>query len=465
MADRFSFAQAERLYDSDNPRAVEALEQHARARRPEAARLLGRYYAAHDDIPKACAWFAIAAELGDADSAVRLASNASGLEDTLRLQFHHDHALYRARIFGAGADDARTEDLEEAAPPRVAPPEGAFRLKEVSVTDQAGFKFAVPALRLMIPATWDGQGQVLWAPAYDNPANVVHLSFHAMDPANSYSFDVYPSFTWSHAIGPMGPMGPEPLSAAEYIEQRLLPQARSSVDDLEVVEHVSLPQIADVFQKAATARIGSKPGVSVSVDVAQVRVRYRYEGAPYEEWFLGAIQSLETNSSELAADLGGEQGVRSYTLTAERLYSFRAPQGELQQYEGLMKTMVVSARLDLRWEAAIRQTIRSVDQLQPEDEEERARVAQEAMTQIEQMPSDAWQKRQESRDRVHHWFIQAISGLESWADPSTGQVLAFGAGHQSAWRSKLREVIISKDPDFDANAVFDGSWVRLRRVG
>ena len=344
-------------------------------------------------------------------------------------------------------------------------PQPALRLKEAVVMDPSGFSQPVPALRLMIPADWEGQGQVEWVPSYDVPANAAQLSFYARDSSGRFSFNIYPNFTWVHSIGPMGATGMPPLNAPGFIEQRLLPQVRAHVQDAGVHERTFMQEVAEATRRAALEQLRGIQGMGMDmelqVDSARVRVQYGYEGVTYEELFFCTIQNMISSMPMPMMGFGGPSGMRTFVLTAERIYSFRAPAGQLS--EGLMNTIIASIRPDARWQAAVSQAVRNMNQIKSKGAADRAQINRQAMEDISRMQRETWQRQQESNDRMHHKFVQNLRGVESWVDTGSGRVVELEVGFKSAWRNGLGEVVTSQDPNFDANRVFQGSWSRLRR--
>ncbi len=350
--------------------------------------------------------------------------------------------------------------LEETKAPAAKP---ARRLKEAVVMDPSGFQQPVPAARLMIPADWVAQGQVDWVPDYEMPANCAQLSFYARDPSGRLSFNLYPNFAWKFSEGPMGSFGAPPLHAPGYIEQVLLPKVRGHVQAPAVLERSYQKEVAESIQRALVAQLGAIAGTEVQVDAARVKVQYNYQGVQYEEWFQCVMQNLITTMDAPGMGFGAPSVMRSYVLAAERVFSFRAPAGELEANEGLLNTILASVRAEPKWEAAVSQIMRSMNETSAQGAAERSRIRRDAMAEVSRMNTERWKHEQASKDRMHEQYVRTLRGVERWSDPSTGAMLELELGFKSAWRNGLGEIVTSKESTFDANRVFEGSWVRLLR--
>ncbi len=446
-----NFSEAEALFNEDDPRAAEALEPHARARNAVAARLLGRCL--QEARPAlACAWYNIAAELGDVDASTRLARCAGPLLSEQRATYHREHATLRGQLFEGlpvlpeeefSADGPSVEEYSEWGRLQFLKhskdvSKADLHLTEHTLLDTEGFRAPLPAMRLMLPDGWSFDGEVRWVEEYEAPANMLQWSFTCREDASSLRFCKYPRFLWQQRA----------MNSAEYLEQRLLPQVLTEVGEMQIVERVQMPGLAKAIQSNAA----SASEIEVHVDASRLRVTYAISEQRYEEWYFATLQRLESPALMQTA----------YCI--ERLHSFRAPAGELDAYESLVSTLIASVRLELRWEAAVGRIVRSMKQAKTKDPAERARFAEEALEEISRIPKDKWQLQREGSDRRHLRVCQALVGVESWADPSSGKVFSLSVGSKSAWRSPIGEVMSSQDPNFDASALFEGSWTRLRRL-
>ncbi|MCA8925953.1 MAG: hypothetical protein KDD82_29365, partial [Planctomycetes bacterium] len=354
--------------------------------------------------------------------------------------------------------------LKPQAPGAPRTPSGRLRLKRVTVQDPSGFSEPVDAFSILIPSGWEGQGTVRWVPSAEISANAVQLSFHASSPDGRTGFSVFPNFTWTHSNLGFGPVGPPPLGAVGYVERMLLPQKRGHVEGLQVLERLPLPEVARSIWEASAPSLGGMPGMELKVDCARVRIAYRYQGVDYEEWINATTQCVITSLSMPGMGFfgfGAPQVSRSFAVTAERLSGFHAPRGELDQHEGLMGTIVASGQDDPRWAAAVRECMRNVNQIQAKGARERAAIRRKTFDEISAMRDDTWKKQQESRDRNHKKVIQAIRGVESWVDPSSGKTIELSHGLKGAWRNALGDVVVT-DNAFDADKQLL-NWTKLRR--
>lgn len=56
---------------------------------------------------------------------------------------------------------------------------------------------------------------------------------------------------------------------------------------------------------------------------------------------------------------------------------------------------------------------------------------------------------------------RVLRGVEQWTDPATGDKLELTAGYNEAWSKSDGTYILSNDPLFDPNVVFQEDWKKL----
>jgi len=204
--------------------------------------------------------------------------------------------------------------------------------------------------------------------------------------------------------------------------------------------------------------------MELKVDSARVRIAYSYKGVDYEEWILATTECVISSMSMPGMGFfgfGAPQSSKTYVITAQRLTGFHAPQGELEQYEGLLGTIVASAQPDPRWTAMVQEWLRGMHKTSAKGARDRAAIRRKTMDEISAMRKDTWEKEQASRDRMHKKVIQNIRGVESWVDPNTGKTIELSQGLKGAWRNGLGDVVVT-DNVVDAGREFL-NWNKLRR--
>ena len=76
---------------------------------------------------------------------------------------------------------------------------------------------------------------------------------------------------------------------------------------------------------------------------------------------------------------------------------------------------------------------------------------------------DRWSRRQDTMDRAADQCSQALRGVDSYVDPSSGRSTELPGGYGQAWTNGLGEYIVSDDPTYDPNLTTNASWTPMRR--
>ena len=250
-----------------------------------------------------------------------------------------------------------------------------------------------------------------------------------------------------------------PFSAEQFITGVLIPGFRQGA---QVVERKPAPEVA----KAALADYGpliaaSRLNKRFEADAARVRIRY----ADSEEWLFATVGVVTVPALSPSAAMQGHLNVwqNTYSTTADRVYGFRAPAGELDQYEPLVSTIIGSIRLNPEWQAALAQVQINVARIIQKGVADRARIMREGQAEIADMQMKGWQASQASQDRVMTSWSQAMRGTAMYVDPSAGAPVELPGHYDSVWSNGLGEYALVTTPGVNPNQVLSGNWTELRK--
>lgn len=339
--------------------------------------------------------------------------------------------LYAAWI----GDDAKAESS--------AAPTDLQRLKQFTVVDQSGFDRPLPAVSFLVPAEWRLEGGVRWVFDASMPANGTQVWARGVSPDGQLGLDLFPGYTWSPGFG-----GPPPRAAA-YLLGVLMPRERPRMEDVEVLAEKPFPEIARALWESQQGPLAGM-GCGLSVDVARVRVRYRFAGRVWEEWLLTTVEAMTSGGVSVAA--------------SARTLGFRAPAGELDALTDLVSTLTASVRVHPEWRARVDGALGEINRIKREGAAKRAQIVRQTHEDVREIHQSIFQDRQDMMDRWHHKAVQQIRGVETWIDPTSGQQLEVNAGYKQVWSNGLDEVIVSDDPTFDPNkTTLRGRWSKLQR--
>lgn len=377
-----------------------------------------------------------------------------------------------AAVAAAGVPHA--DPADPATPVAAAPAAGSvIHLKRFDILDKTGFARPVPVASLLAPADWRLEGGIVWTPQWRCMIDMVRADARLVSPDGRVVFQVFPAYTgeWQDdahgrelhaqlmASGALVCPLQAPFSAEQFLTGVLVPGFRQGA---RVVERKPAPEVA----KAALAEYGpivaaSRLNKRFEADAARVRIRY----ADSEEWLFATVGVVTMPALSPSAAMQGNLNVwqNTYTTTADRIYGFRAPAGELDQYEPLVAAMIGSIRLNPEWQAALTQVQINIARIIQKGVADRAGIIREGQREIADMQMKGWQAARASQDRVMASWSQAMRGTATYVDSSAGAPVELPDHYDSVWSDGLGEYALVTTPGVNPNQVLSGSWTELRK--
>ena len=355
-----------------------------------------------------------------------------------------------------------------AAAPLTGSAATVLHLRQVSIMDPSGFERPTVAATMLVPADWRFQGGYRWA--YSSCLTDL-VSGHALavSPDGSMAFEMFPalSFAWADDPGARDIMMKSaqimtncriapPLDARGVVQQYIIPQFRRGAG---VVRIDPAPEAArGLYEKsmAINSAVIQMQGGQLQTDAVRALIAYQYNGQNYEEWITASISQYA---------LMGPLGVQ-YGYMTDSLFGFRAPRGQLSQYEALFGTMLASYRPNPQWVNAIITVWANIQSGWSRTSGEMSRIWAEAGAQIGQTIMSAWQYRQDTVDRVSLAYSRAMRGVDAYLNPFTQQPTELPGGYRgSVWASSRGEYLLSDNPSFVPSEELSGvTWKRMKRM-
>jgi len=362
------------------------------------------------------------------------------------------------------------------------PPPSYFRMKQVKVMDSHGFEKPLTALTLLVPTDWRLEGGVTYDPKNACTATMAAVAFRAVSPDGRTAVELFPSGAWSWSDDPgtrqfmdqdrrtkaqfgmrACDMGP-PLAAKEYLSKHLVPRARSGARVLGVEVDPEAAKAVQQMARGVEAEL-AKVGVNarVKADTARVRVAYEQRGQPQEEWVAAVTYARAVPAPTYNLRTGQMGQALSYACGADYVFGAAAPAGRLEATEKLFRAIIGSVRIDPTWQARVQQAQANIEAAAVKGAADRSRIIAKSAEDTRRIVNESYQRRQESQDRTSHEWSQAIRGVQTMRNPSTGELVEVSNRSGTAW-SNGKEYVISDTPGFDPNSVSNERWTRLEPV-
>jgi hypothetical protein len=336
------------------------------------------------------------------------------------------------------------------------------KYKTVSFVDSEGI--GTKAFSMLIPTDWQSEGSIDWI--LDNPAMPVAGEFRAWNPDGNEEFDYFPNQAFFWSDNPMieqtfppgtyyfGALVHEPLEPVEALKEFALPLLGKDVEDMEVINEKTLPDVSSFFET------GTDPstGVITSAKGGKIGVEYTLNGVAMEDEMYCVIQSQDI---PIPTYLGTYRNVNWYMTY---LQSFRAEKGKLNSEAKVFQTISYFARTDVNWLNKYNQVVNYLIQQQIKQIEslgQLSSIVSQTSNEISDANYDAWEQSQNVKDRLADDFSDSTLDIQSYTNPIDGNTVDLPSGYSSAWTNSLGEYILSDSASYNPNTESNLNWEQL----
>jgi hypothetical protein len=285
----------------------------------------------------------------------------------------------------------------------------------------------------------------------------------ASHPSLTAGLEVFPnqSFFWTdnpmtQQLFPTGSkyFGAEvrtPVGPVQALKRIVLKRFRTSASSLTVVHEEPLPELA--------ASLGVSSNQSgMRADGGTVRVRYTQRGEVVEEQFYALIESFAIPIRSMSGNF------TNLLWTVSYIFSVKAPEGRIEEFGALFRTMGSSIRVNPEWLNTYAQVVNFLIQNQMQkirNAGELSRIISQTHREISDDMLRSWEGRQAVYDRLSERFSQNIRSVDEYYDPVSGRAVELPAGYKNAWVNGLGEYVIAENEDFNPNIGSTQNWQRM----
>jgi hypothetical protein len=330
-----------------------------------------------------------------------------------------------------------------------------LRLKTISIHDPG---VGSEAFRMLIPSCWKVEGGINWNHDLYNLASTAMRISSRTGPESLEIFPYLPLIWQQDGVAGVSPGGnylgnivlPLIDDPANYVQQMVLPHFRNRTN-VHIVSRQELPEIAHVVA-------ASSQGADISKNVKASKIRVEYQEAErwIEEDFFCVLMFAQSPRLPWTTFWG-----------AERLYSFKAEKGKLEDLAGLFQTVMSSVEINPDWFNLYKQIFFTMWQdnvmagIRSAGEISRGiACTSEEMSAVNRR---ACENQQTVYARVNAHLAKYLRGVEAYRSPFTRRKVELPSGYQEVWASAQGEYILSNNSLLDSNAGSAQTWQRMKR--
>jgi hypothetical protein len=360
------------------------------------------------------------------------------------------------------------------------PPQGPRPNVHQMIDQQHG----VPVAAFEHPNGWQAQSYVEWN--FQNHSLPVRMFARTFDPQSRALIEFYPveGFYWIDPNMGFQQIGQEtggmylfqPMPAGDALVRWVIPKYRGQAMNVRIIGVSPLPQLEQMLNLPHNAQ--ANPQGQPLRDGAYARIEYMENGTPIEEEFYGlraAYQGIPT--------YGAAGTLVQYNWGFERLYSFRAEKGRLEEMRNTFWSVVRSTRVNPAWEQLYAQVLQQMQQQFNQHIQagyENIAAASRLSQQIS-ANNQAWldnqqhqreasyhsdqmrrQQEQQSGYTTNDAFGDYIMGRETYHDPNNQYGTQHGY-HNYVWTDSQGNYQYSDDANFNPNINSSANWTLMQK--
>jgi hypothetical protein len=329
-------------------------------------------------------------------------------------------------------------------PAAAALPQGAHRVKRTVLMDKNGFEKPLPAISLMIPSDWRGDGGVFWNVNKTCAGSGDYaIQYSASSPDGRSGLEVIPGFTWSWNNFSNGEGSGCPFLQIGGVQQFLnyfVSQARPGA---RVIDFRPRPDIADTYKMLNSSMPMAGGEMRIWIEAGEVLIAYQANGAEMRET-IASVVLLSRSRIDGSMGMPTMEYVSGSALSS---FAMRAPNGQLDFRFGEMVRK--SPRSEPEWSMRIAQHNAKIAQANLKGARDRSAIIAQTGEEIRQMQNDSWRNQNETSDRMQRENIEAIRGVETYNDPYYGGTVQLDHTYEKAWQLDDGSYVLTNDVMFD----------------
>ena len=341
---------------------------------------------------------------------------------------------------------------------------GMLRFKNFTYVDEQGT--GLEAFSFLMPTDWNFDGGITWI--LDNPAMPSVTAFRVSDLKSPDQFEVFPShcyfWTTNLQLLVMFPPGSKyfgstvkrTITAQKALRDVIMPEQRSGLPGFKILKDENVPELPLALGAGKQAQGFGSSGATG----AKLRIRYDLNGIPLEEEFYAVVE-------QFSFPVKGMYGTTFNTIWyIDYIFSFRGPEGKLENSTKIFQALTSSFRVNPKWYAKYSNVIEYMARQQItriESIGEFSRMLSRMSDQISDEKMQQFKANGDVYDRVSEKFSDNTLGIDRYFDPHEGREVELPSGFNNAWCNNNGEYILVDSPSFNPNENSNLHWEPMKK--
>jgi len=318
---------------------------------------------------------------------------------------------------------------------------GGFQ--RAAIPDNTGFARPMTAFTLEIPAGWQAGGEVFWGAGSQCDAAFPTIKWQARSPDGSSAFEILPRWA-SQKPGGLGPVlrgcPVVPIASVRALLEHLAAQRHPGA---QILDYRERPDLRDgVVVPQATNIPGGGSQNRNWAEAGEILVGWSENGRAMRE----AI-GVSGVVMELRVDMPMTGPVRSLALVTGTPLALRAPAGQLDF--NLLAHLRGSLQQTPEWGAQMHQHNMAMIGISAKGSRARGQIGIDTIKTVSAIHNQTWETTQTSQDGSYDQTIDAVRGVQPYADPARDGPVDLDNTYDHAWRLQDGSYYQTDDPNFN----------------
>lgn len=345
-------------------------------------------------------------------------------------------------------------------------------LKRFRLVDNQAFSQPVEASSFLLPAKWEVKSNLQWDGTKKCIPEMCQAYIMANSPEKDYELFMFPvtQFDWSDDPVYLDAMQrgfnmhacnlAQPLDAQGFIAQSIARSMNGTVTSSKIIPEIQKLMDDGANQMTQTARSAGNYAYNHRGSAAEGVLSF----ADGKEG-LALCTVMQTITTTPNAQGYGMANTYQCYVSMRILIKYKT--GEEAMARKILGTFLSSARINPQWASTVQKIFMDIGrnaQLQLGRQIEIAHQAQQEISNniIRNWENSHPQTSENSGGVSPDLFGQYIRGVDSWADEN-GNKVELTSGYDNAWSKGDGTYILTDNPTFDPNVVFNETWTPLKK--
>ncbi len=321
-------------------------------------------------------------------------------------------------------------------------PQGVVEFKRMEIIDLQGFGKRLVAATALIPANWQGGGEIQWGQGSACSEGWA-MQAQAGSADGLSGMYVVPQQTWVWSNQGASPLNQCPGKRINSTRDYLADLVASIWPGAQIIDYRSRPDIDEPMQGINYRREMMGGEIRNWVESGEALVAWQQNGVDMRA---SVTATVIFNASYMPSPIGMAP-FEAVGVNAFPTFIVQAPHGQLSF--DMAKFIYNSARPGAEWGQLIAQHAAKIAGIRIDGAKDISKIISQSSNDVRGIVSGAFASRSQVMDSLSRERSEVMRGVETYNDPIHGGTVELDNTYDHAWQTNDGTYIMSNNPNFD----------------